>query len=600
MGISYIQLENFKSISAPVRINFKPITLLYGPNSCGKSTILQALMYAYEVLANNNCDADRVNFSDEINLGGFKNLVHNHDLSKTIRITIGSFDEGEEFPNYGFMGSEELDDFSYENELGIAAACGEFIIGAPQQEISFNISWNDELSKPMLSRVDVGVGLVDFKDKSSVERFASIIYDKKNNISKITNINYEHEIFNIDLPKEKNGAFKNLILELNNHDQLYKEAGVMDLISEDLDAVFFQADKGLRIATGSPASDKFYEALEKSNEYEDENDQRNPALDKIVDELRVKADVEKKIKNAINEFFSQAISGRAKILLSALEALIYIGPLRELPQRNFIPQKTYDKKRWSRGVAAWDLLATSDASFLGEVSNSIFNLGLGYFLHRKSFLTLDKDNQLFKEVSSLLNGPEHSIDCSIIQKLIDEMPEQMEVVLKSVTGIELKLQDVGTGISQVLPIVVACCLHEENKLISVEQPELHIHPALQLELADLLLTSFQDKLEEGRSYPITFEENDDARCRFKTTLSTLIETHSEHLLLRFLKRIRQTYNDELPNEIYRLFWKELAVYYVDNHQGISTVKELTISPDGEFEENWPKGFFEEREAELFH
>ena len=59
MILKALTLENFKGIREPVRIEFAPLTLLFGPNNAGKSTIVQALMYAREVLERNNCDAGR-------------------------------------------------------------------------------------------------------------------------------------------------------------------------------------------------------------------------------------------------------------------------------------------------------------------------------------------------------------------------------------------------------------------------------------------------------------------------------------------------------------------------------------------------------------
>ena len=50
MILKALTLENFKGIREPVRIEFAPLTLLFGPNNAGKSTIVQALMYAREVL----------------------------------------------------------------------------------------------------------------------------------------------------------------------------------------------------------------------------------------------------------------------------------------------------------------------------------------------------------------------------------------------------------------------------------------------------------------------------------------------------------------------------------------------------------------------
>jgi predicted ATPase len=69
----------------------------------------------------------------------------------------------------------------------------------------------------------------------------------------------------------------------------------------------------------------------------------------------------------------------------------------------------------------------------------------------------------------------------------------------------------------------------------------------------------------------------------------LIETHSESLMLRFLRRIREE----------RVSPDEIQVLYVDqDHDGNSVVTELPISSDGEFMTRWPNGFFDERLEEL--
>ena len=87
MTIKALTLENFKGIREPVRIEFAPLTLLFGANSVGKSTIMQALMYAREVLERNNCDAGYTELGGEIvDLGGFENIVYAHDLSRPIRM----------------------------------------------------------------------------------------------------------------------------------------------------------------------------------------------------------------------------------------------------------------------------------------------------------------------------------------------------------------------------------------------------------------------------------------------------------------------------------------------------------------------------------
>jgi hypothetical protein len=146
------------------------------------------------------------------------------------------------------------------------------------------------------------------------------------------------------------------------------------------------------------------------------------------------------------------------------------------------------------------------------------------------------------------------------------------------------LQDVGVGTSQVLPIILES-LAQTNKLIAIEQPELHLHPALQAELGDVFIES--------------------ALGGNKNTF--LLETHSEHLILRILRRIRETtekdfsdWSDELkkacPDGIRP---EDVAVLYVQQGENGSEVIEMPVTPDGDFARPWPGGFFAERDNELF-
>ena len=87
--ISAIEIENFKGIGAPARIELRPITLLFGQNSAGKSTVLHALCYAHEILSHRNVDVHRTELGgDRIDLGGFRHFVHGHDPTRTVRLRI--------------------------------------------------------------------------------------------------------------------------------------------------------------------------------------------------------------------------------------------------------------------------------------------------------------------------------------------------------------------------------------------------------------------------------------------------------------------------------------------------------------------------------
>src|SRR5437879_2134370 len=85
--ITAVEIENFKGIRERTRIELRPITLLFGPNSAGKSTLLHALQLAREVFTRRNLDVDVTEGgADSIDLGGFHNYVHGREPSKSVTL----------------------------------------------------------------------------------------------------------------------------------------------------------------------------------------------------------------------------------------------------------------------------------------------------------------------------------------------------------------------------------------------------------------------------------------------------------------------------------------------------------------------------------
>ncbi|WP_174208635.1 AAA family ATPase [Shewanella halifaxensis] len=60
MRITKLSLTNFRSFKATQTIDFAPVTLLFGPNSVGKSTVLMALFYLQQILSKGQCDPARI------------------------------------------------------------------------------------------------------------------------------------------------------------------------------------------------------------------------------------------------------------------------------------------------------------------------------------------------------------------------------------------------------------------------------------------------------------------------------------------------------------------------------------------------------------
>ncbi len=171
-------------------------------------------------------------------------------------------------------------------------------------------------------------------------------------------------------------------------------------------------------------------------------------------------------------------------------------------------------------------------------------------------------------------------------KMIDESLEVAFSGLKSESsgtvflrdrrsGKVVSARDVGIGISQMIPVLVKA-MDAQNETVIIEQPEIHLHPALQSELGDLFIES---AMTRGNRF--------------------VLETHSEHLILRLLRRIRETTAGELPEGCTPLRPEDVAVLFIEPGENGSKVIELPITPDGDFTRPWPGGFFAERAEELF-
>ena len=139
------------------------------------------------------------------------------------------------------------------------------------------------------------------------------------------------------------------------------------------------------------------------------------------------------------------------------------------------------------------------------------------------------------------------------------------------TGTQVTIADVGYGINQLLPVIIEGIASRKDSILCVEQPEIHLHPRLQADIADLMIDTIADEPGKRKQW--------------------IVETHSELLITRIQRRIRE---GKIKSE-------DVSVLYVDpddeRTEG-SAIIPLRMDENGDFIDHWPHGFFDEAFNEL--
>ena len=232
-----------------------------------------------------------------------------------------------------------------------------------------------------------------------------------------------------------------------------------------------------------------------------------------------------------------------------LRSVLYVGPLREYPRRLYLWSGEIPEHVGPKGDRAIEaILAAGDR---------YFNL---------------RPKQKTKLLPALV--AERLRDMGLIRefevKPLGQHRKEYEVLVRTGPKLPLvKLTDVGFGVSQVLPVIVECFYVPRRSIVIFEQPEIHLHPRVQADLADLFVDAIRAR--EGGA------KRD---CQF------IIESHSEHFLRRLQRRIAE---EELSKN-------DAALYFVDTAGGSAHIQELQLDLFGNIT-NWPEGFFGDEMAD---
>lgn len=569
--ITALEIENFKAIGPRQRIELAPITLLFGPNSAGKSTILHALLYLHTVLKTGDPDVDQVELGGEtLRLGGFQRLIHGRDMSRSMRLRV-------EFEGLGRLNLFErditgsgLEDLNLEDlNNKVTGAWIEIEVAAEEQQgrrlqprvvhawfgiageaIPLVLLGPTGPEGPTGVMINTGHPLLwerDAGDHTSLGDF-------------IAEFAWRSEESRSGEPCWMLGS-KGFI---QNHEVLPPEA------LDSAQRYFLAQWRGHWLPAGS--SPGVVLTLRGSAAASVVPSRSRPMSTRQTDGASY---LQKTMGPTIEAFLEMVMLGPASHLVDLLEDAVHLGPLRTIPEPGFLYRRTGRRSPWSTGLAAWDLLieggrgtssprptqssAKDDRARMipgrgGElielVNNWLTRLGAGYTI----------------SVVPLHDGDQQEVTSRLIFEASD--------------GTDRLPVELGAGVSQLVPVLVAL-LEGSYRLSLIEQPELHVHPALQVGLGDLLIAA--SKGWRGRDHLGSI---------------AMVETHSEHLLLRLLRRVEETTAGTLEEKVLALAPEDLSVLYIEPSEQGSMVRRLRVDEDGDFRDQWPRGFFDERTQEL--
>jgi hypothetical protein len=592
MTLSALRVANFKAFGTSQRIPLRPITLVFGANSAGKSSLLHALALAHHAVGTGELDTQRTEIGGEaIDLGGFRQYVHRRERERQVEL--------------GF----ELDPGR------LSGRVAEFLrpARAVLVELAIGAGFASEqrtLSGDIARELDRAGGV-------RLERFALVVDGapllsmtaRPGGLLRLDRLDHHHPVFR--------EVFRGIVTLATT---------TQDLREEDFEGLGAVLDALIPGITARPRG------LFPRIEEEAESREREPSPAFIaVSRGRRREDLARAARMFLPGALRDLVGGVASTVEEEIRRLRYLGPLRSYPPRHLAFSQHHDPNWFAGGGYAWDVVRTREhiRRRVNEWLGDSARLKTPYELVVRELLTAETitaelppkvAKALHDLVVSLMGSPPGEPQFDLVA-LADEVSHRLEeihlypeetipeveelvtattdsevlaerwarelveargealqdlVLIDKRTGTAVSHRDVGIGVSQVLPVLVSAYA-SDGMLVAIEQPEIHLHPALQAELGDVFLES---ALREPRN-------------------AFLIETHSEHLILRMLRRIRETTDGDLSSGLPRVRPEDVSVLYVQPGREGAEVVHIPVTEEGEFERPWPEGFFAERARELF-
>lgn len=551
--VKNIIIENFRCFEKEQDIPIKPLTLIYGANSSGKSSILKAIMalkqtYEFKESANEVF----IGNGEFVDIGGFRDFVNNKEKPFCIEKEFEYKELVRRRPDHAFTPkSLDLKNISIKYHYNLDKN-NKLIL----ELIKIFAKGKDEHKTLLISlekTIDPKtIGLIKKYHYFSRAR-TGLTNSSPQNIYKVKKVNSEFLLELLDLDFSKSPQKLSILEKLDSIISRYNVDAQLALFEHPKRAIIDRAIKYKNFFEmgQSEAKEQYLDEMNNfiKNSYAfifdslwlypvplERDDVEINLFDIGYDErFFIPDDDSENCKEYFGAMFAidirTFVESLNRQIEKYLEGIKYIGPLRKMPERYYNFSHSSSDYVGKAGENTANILA-KNPKIKNKINNKLRRFDIGYQVR----------TQKLKEDLYYLS-------------LQDTESEQK---------VQVAINDVGFGISQILPIILQS-FSSKRESIFIEQPEIHLHPKLQAELGELFVESYKENKN-----------------------SFIIETHSETLMLRIQKLIR---SGKLSNN-------DVSVIYVDKTSFGSECIPLELNSKGEFKQKWPNGFFEEAFNEL--
>lgn len=481
--IQSISLVNFKGFQSLDQLAIRPITVLCGTNSCGKSSILQSLLLLKQTFESQDPNQTLLLNGRFVHLGAFENLVfqkrkdHSLQLALTCRIKR---------PDFRRTGSRTMPPLHFWiRDLLPAELQTE---GKAEYQLSYKVAMNQEKTRRPKYHKPIVVESMSYS-------IAAVLPDGDTIPGA-----------SINLHKRDDDLYA---LTWHSFDRRMRP--------DHREAQDGTADAKVEFANLTP---------------------KNIALE--ADDARPER------PNDLLFLFRRFND----MLQTVMSSLTYLGPLREEPSRRYIYEDEVVEVGTKGENSAYLFLAEQDRNIADHYFYNPASDGFTEHKHCKLGDAMDEWLRLMG-IAGFKAEPTNEI-----------------IYLNLNAGQESKtrvsIADVGFGVSQIFPVILEGLKMPARNTLLLEQPEIHLHPDLQMQLADF----FVALALSGKRI--------------------IVETHSDHIVNRLVRRIVEDEHNRMRELI--------GIYFIRRGPDTAECEEVKID-DSRGITNWPPGFFDQTAKE---